>query len=233
MILRGERKSITVEVRGHATGPTADSRCLPNQQNTLAHLLGERILVVRRFEFATTVRTVLNKQLSGDGDAPDSAQLPDFNNEEFAMMYETMWEPMTRQCIPTAMQMVGEVGERKVLDVAAGPGSLSELVARSGGHVVAADSSAAMVARAARRLEAYAGSAARAVDGQALDFDDASFDITFSLFGVLGFPGLARRNAGAGSGDPPGWSGLCEHVARHFGELAVSHRFSGVARAER
>jgi Methylase involved in ubiquinone/menaquinone biosynthesis len=72
----------------------------------------------------------------------------------------------------------------RVLDVAAGPGTLSFLAARTGAHVTAIDFSPAMIERLRKRacaetvaIESHVG------DGQALPFADAAFDGAFSMFG--------------------------------------------------
>ncbi|MCP3099091.1 class I SAM-dependent methyltransferase [Myxococcus sp. K15C18031901] len=81
----------------------------------------------------------------------------------------------------------------RVLDVAAGPGTLSLLAARAGARVTAVDFAprmmAALQARASREgldIEALAG------DGMALPLKDARFDAAFSLFGLMFFPDRLR-----------------------------------------
>jgi SAM-dependent methyltransferase len=103
--------------------------------------------------------------------------------------YEAAAEPLTRQCLPTAFAMIGDLSDDlKVLDVAAGPGGLSLAAAEAGAHVLATDMSPAMVARLAERLQPYPRCTAQVMDGQALDLPDGTFDATFSLFGVVNFP---------------------------------------------
>lgn len=82
-------------------------------------------------------------------------------------------------------------GER-VLDVAAGPGTLSLLAARTA-LVSALDFSPAMVARLhARALAVDAQVEARVGDGMALPYPDDTFDAAFSMFGLMFFPDRAR-----------------------------------------
>ena len=77
----------------------------------------------------------------------------------------------------------------RALDVAAGPGTLSFLAARTGAHVTAIDFSPAMIEKLRERASAEAVAIASHVgDGQALPFADASFDGAFSMFGLMFFP---------------------------------------------
>lgn len=91
---------------------------------------------------------------------------------------------------------LADLGPRsRVLDVAAGPGTLSLLAATRVAHVTAVDFSAAMVGLLARRA-AEAGLAnvnVKQCDGQHLPFDDHCFDACFSMFGLMFFP---DRSAG-------------------------------------
>ncbi len=110
-----------------------------------------------------------------------------------AANYERWAEPFTAQFARAALSLAGGVrhGER-VLDVAAGTGALSLAVAETGGSVLATDSSPAMVTRLRDRLQPFAGCEARVMDGQALELEDATFDTSFSVFGIMGFPNWQR-----------------------------------------
>lgn len=84
----------------------------------------------------------------------------------------------------------------RIVDVAAGPGTLTRLAARAGHDVVAIDFSPLMIAELQGRLRAEGLSSqvdARQGDGQRLAFADASFDAGFSMFGLMFFP---DRDAG-------------------------------------
>ncbi|HZI13328.1 MAG TPA: class I SAM-dependent methyltransferase [Myxococcus sp.] len=81
----------------------------------------------------------------------------------------------------------------RVVDVAAGPGTLALLAARAGARVTAVDFSPRMIAAlregaAAARLdvEALVG------DGMALALPERAFDAAFSMFGLMFFPDRAR-----------------------------------------
>jgi pimeloyl-ACP methyl ester carboxylesterase/16S rRNA G966 N2-methylase RsmD len=81
----------------------------------------------------------------------------------------------------------------RMLDVAAGSGSLALAAARGGARVLATDASPAMLAllheRARREgLEVET----RVMDGQALELPDAGFDLVGSQFGVMLFPDMPR-----------------------------------------
>ncbi|MPZ87755.1 MAG: methyltransferase domain-containing protein [Nitriliruptorales bacterium] len=80
----------------------------------------------------------------------------------------------------------------RVLDVAAGTGGLSIPAARTGADVVAVDISPAMIEHLAARgrTEGLTGLEARVGDGEALDFDDATFDVAVSMNGVSLFPDI-------------------------------------------
>jgi len=81
----------------------------------------------------------------------------------------------------------------KLLDVATGSGALSLPAARRGAEVTATDLSPAMIERLAARARAEGLSlVARVMDGQALEFPDATFDVAASLHGVSIFPDLRR-----------------------------------------
>lgn len=91
-----------------------------------------------------------------------------------------------------ALRRVPAIGE--VLDVAAGPGSLTLLAARTARQVEAVDFAPAMLAHLHERA-ARAGLAnvtTHVADGQALPFADGSFDAAYSMFGLMFFPDRGR-----------------------------------------
>lgn len=113
-----------------------------------------------------------------------------------AASYERWAEPLTAHFARAALSLAGGIarGER-VLDVAAGTGALALAAAEAGGRVLATDFSPGMVARLRERLEPFSGSEARVMDGQALEVEDATFDASFSVFGVMMFPDWRRGMA--------------------------------------
>lgn len=110
-----------------------------------------------------------------------------------AATYERFAEPFTIQFSRAALVLAGgfEDGAR-VLDVAAGTGALALSAAEAGARVLATDFSPGMVARLQERLRPFPGSEAREMDGQALALEGATFDASFSMFGVMGFPDWRR-----------------------------------------
>ncbi|HEU5056061.1 MAG TPA: class I SAM-dependent methyltransferase [Kofleriaceae bacterium] len=82
----------------------------------------------------------------------------------------------------------------RVLDVAAGPGTLAFQVAPRVARVTATDFSPSMIeelrARAAR--EGVANVEGQVMDAQALGFPDGSFDAAFCMFAFMFFPDRAR-----------------------------------------
>jgi SAM-dependent methyltransferase len=81
----------------------------------------------------------------------------------------------------------------RLLDVAAGPGTLTLLAAESGRSLSAIDFSPEMVKNLKRRLNgAQLGADVRLGDGQALPWADGEFDAAFSMFGLMFFPERAR-----------------------------------------
>jgi ubiquinone/menaquinone biosynthesis C-methylase UbiE len=80
-----------------------------------------------------------------------------------------------------------------VLDVAAGNGNAALAAARRGGDVLATDYVDILLERARRRAEADGVPlATRNADAEALPFEDASYDVVLSTFGVMFTPNPER-----------------------------------------
>lgn len=103
--------------------------------------------------------------------------------------------PLLAHYASDAIELARLAAGERVLDVAAGPGTLSLLAAPRAGRVVAVDFSADMLTLLRRRAEeiGFDHVEVRIADGQALPFADASFDCAFSMFGLMFFP---DRDAG-------------------------------------
>ncbi len=94
-----------------------------------------------------------------------------------------------------ALRLVPAAGE--VLDVAAGPGSLTLLAARTATRVHAVDFAPAML-EALRARAAAAGITnvdTQLADAQSLPFPDESFDVAYSMFGIIFFADRSRALA--------------------------------------
>jgi ubiquinone/menaquinone biosynthesis C-methylase UbiE len=110
---------------------------------------------------------------------------------------QATWSSGDYAVIGTTLQIVGETlceavdvaaGER-VLDVAAGNGNAALAAARRGGDVVATDYVPALLERAqARAASDGVMLDVREADAEALPFDNASFDVVLSTFGVMFTP---------------------------------------------
>lgn len=108
------------------------------------------------------------------------------NWDKAAQHYEKTAHPFTARYAAAAIALAPLTPGSRVLDVAAGTGALAFAAARTGAQVLATDFSPAMVSRIANaRLPNIE---ARVMDGQALDLADGSFDVVFSIFGVIMFP---------------------------------------------
>ena len=93
-----------------------------------------------------------------------------------------------------ALTLAGLQPGWRFLDVAAGPGGLSLPAARLGAQVIATDWSPTMIERFEARVrdEGLSNASGQVMDCHALDFDDGSFDLTGSLFGVMLVPDQER-----------------------------------------
>lgn len=93
-----------------------------------------------------------------------------------------------------ALALAGVSAADRVLDVAAGPGSLVVQAARRVAEVQAIDFSVDMLQQLHARVTqaGLTNVTAREGDGQALPYEDARFDAAFSMFGLIFFPDRAR-----------------------------------------
>lgn len=120
--------------------------------------------------------------------------------------YEEAFEPFTAQFAEAALNLSPPKRGDRVLDVAAGTGALALAAARRGATVMAVDYSPAMVARLTDRFIAagMANCQAMVMDGEALALPTASFDLAFSVFGLMFFPDRAAGIAGMCAALRPG-----------------------------
>ena len=104
--------------------------------------------------------------------------------------YERVLEPLTTQFAEEALRLTAVKPRERILDVAAGSGSLTLCAARAGADVVAIDFSPQMVRRLRVRIEKenLVNTTVEVMDGQALDFGAGLFDAAFSILGLMFFP---------------------------------------------
>lgn len=126
--------------------------------------------------------------------------------DHYAGAYEQVFEPLTTALLQPVLARLGPLEGLDMLDVAAGAGGGALAALQRGARVTAVDGSAAMVSRIAARAP---GVAARVMDGTALAFPDARFDLAISCFGVVLFP------------DPAAGLAEMRRVLRHGGRAAV------------
>jgi SAM-dependent methyltransferase len=107
------------------------------------------------------------------------------------------WAPTLRSWLGTAtermLELAGIAPGARVLDVAAGAGDQTlQIAARvgHGGSVLATDISPEILAFAAREAKraGHANVATRAMDGERLELEDATFDAVLSRVGLIYFP---------------------------------------------
>jgi ubiquinone/menaquinone biosynthesis C-methylase UbiE len=96
--------------------------------------------------------------------------------------YETWAEPLSARLAQVALSRTAVSAGDCVLDIGAGTGALSLQAAALGARVTAIDLSPAMVARLNQRLAPYPECKALVMDGEALTFEDGTFDAAFSVW---------------------------------------------------
>ena len=105
--------------------------------------------------------------------------------QRVAHKYEAAWSGLTRGFIPKLIQSAGISNGQKVLDVACGPGYVSQAAVQLGAEPVGIDFSPEMIRLAKQRnpnIHFAIG------DAQALEFDTDSFDAVLMNFGLLHLP---------------------------------------------
>jgi ubiquinone/menaquinone biosynthesis C-methylase UbiE len=102
--------------------------------------------------------------------------------ERVAAKYDSVWSSLTRQFIPYLIQDAQVSPGMSVLDVACGPGYVSDAIRKLGAIPMGIDFSKKMVAIAKKMFTGI-----RFTQGDALDLpcDDASFDRVLINFGLL------------------------------------------------
>jgi len=113
--------------------------------------------------------------------------------DDHVSVYETVFEPFTLQFAQKAISALGLCAGSSVLDVGAGSGGATLAMAEQALRVTAIDASPQMVDRVlTRAAERGLPISAQAMDGQALQFGDATFDGALSVLGIILFPDPVR-----------------------------------------
>lgn len=104
--------------------------------------------------------------------------------------YDDNFAGFTALYADEVLDLLGVGPGTTLVDVAAGSGATSVRAAQRAATVMATDFAAGMVEIADRRLRdgGFTDSAARLMDGQALDLPDDAFDAGVSMFGLMFFP---------------------------------------------
>jgi ubiquinone/menaquinone biosynthesis C-methylase UbiE len=109
--------------------------------------------------------------------------------------YDRSVGEMTRRIVPALLRAARLAPGMRALDIATGTGLAAEAAAEAvgpTGHVVAADISPAMLARARERLGALPNVSFSVEDGQDLGFGAESFDAVLCNMGLMYFPNPVR-----------------------------------------
>lgn len=110
-------------------------------------------------------------------------------SDDYTLELLPMFELFSKEALALAPTPAGA----RLLDVAAGPGTLTLMAAEMGRSLAAIDFSPQMVTNLKRRLNgAQLGADVRLGDGQALPWGEGEFDAAFSMFGLMFFPDRAR-----------------------------------------
>jgi ubiquinone/menaquinone biosynthesis C-methylase UbiE len=123
--------------------------------------------------------------------------------------YETWAEPLSACLALVALKRTSVKAGDCVLDIGAGTGALAHQAAALGARVTAIDLSSGMVARLTQRLAPYPQCRALMMNGQALTFEDSTFDSAFCILSTTLLPDWgAGLNEAVRVVRPGGWIGI-------------------------
>jgi len=113
---------------------------------------------------------------------------------DIATAYGGAFEKLTSQFADDVITRLAPKTGEKVLDVAAGTGAFSLAAAKLGADVLATDFAEGMVDHIQQRIDKdlVHNIKARVMDGQALKLDDASYDVSVSIVGLIFFPDIDK-----------------------------------------
>lgn len=148
--------------------------------------------------------------------------------ERVAERYEEFWEALTASFVGPLLDLLGAGRGSRLLDLACGPGAVSEAASSRGARTLGVDFSSRMI-RVARRRNPFLAYVEG--DAHALPFDPGTFDAVAINFGVLHFSDPDRVLAEVLRVLEPGgklgftvWSGPEENPwARILGDAIEAH----------
>ncbi|MBE9567731.1 MAG: methyltransferase domain-containing protein, partial [Proteobacteria bacterium] len=118
---------------------------------------------------------------------------------DIAAAYEKAFEKLTFQFAEDVLSRLELKPEERLLDVAAGTGAFSLAAAEQGATVLATDFADGMVERIRQRIDEASASnidaskiETRVMNGEALDIEDACFDVSVSIVGLIFFPDIDK-----------------------------------------
>jgi SAM-dependent methyltransferase len=104
--------------------------------------------------------------------------------------YQSETVPSFRQYCQKALDLIGYIPGKNVIDIACGPGTLTLMLAESAADITAIDFSAGMLDIFRRLAEEQSAKnvTIHHMDGQKLELPHNTFDFGFSMFGLMFFP---------------------------------------------
>jgi len=127
--------------------------------------------------------------------------------------YEAWAEPLSARLAKAVFERTSVRAGDRVLDIGAGTGALTLQAAARGARVTAIDLSSAMVARLTERLAPYPECKVLVMDGQALAFEDSSFDAAFCILSATLFGDWSKAlDEAVRVVRPGGWLGIVHWV---------------------
>jgi len=113
---------------------------------------------------------------------------------DIASAYGEAFESLTAQFADEVIKQLSPNAGETVLDVAAGTGAFSLRAAKLGADVLATDFAEGMVEHIQQRIDddLIHNIKTQVMDGQALEVEDGSFDISVSIVGLIFFPDIAK-----------------------------------------
>src|SRR5215212_9836126 len=131
----------------------------------------------------------------GPGEGRGHRPLSELQFRETAAGYDASVGEMTRRIVPVLLRAVRLTPGQRVLDIATGTGFATEAIAAAigpSGHVVAADISPALLAKARERLGGLPNVSFSVEEGQHLGFRGGGFGAVVCNMGLMHFPDPVR-----------------------------------------